>query len=351
MGGSSESMSESTFSGVTRRPTKKDQKRGAPGISVLREARRILKIEADAIRSLISRIDKSFEGALELLCQCSGRVIVTGMGKTGFIARKISATLASTGTPSLYLHPAEAFHGDLGMVKKEDVVLILSYSGQTEEVVRLLSPLKKIGVKVIAVTGDIRSPLAQNADCVLDISVDREACPLGLAPSTSTAASLALGDALALTLSKKKGFREEDFAFLHPGGNLGKRLLKVKDLMRHGKDHAVVSENMPVREALFAITQARAGSCTVVDRGRRLTGIFTDGDLRRQLRENGAAILQTPIGELATKKPLVVHQDRLAAEALHILREKKIDELPVVDDLGKAVGLLDVQDLLKAGFV
>ena len=317
----------------------------------LAEARRILKIEADAIRKLLPRLGASFEEAVELLFECKGRVIVSGMGKAGFIAGKISATLASTGTPSLYLHPAEAFHGDLGRVTEEDRVLLLSHSGETEEIIKLLSPLRKIGVKIVAMTGDPESVLARNVDVVLDISVDREACPLGLAPSTSTAVSLAMGDALALTLSKKKGFREEDFAFLHPGGSLGKKLIKVKDLMRKGKENPVVNHETSVKEALFAITRARAGSCTVVNGSRKLIGIFTDGDLRRSLREKGEKILLTPIGEVATRNPLTVHQDRLAAEALHLLREKKIDELPVVDDQGRAVGLLDIQDLLKAGFV
>lgn len=317
----------------------------------LREARRILRVEADAIRRLIPRVGKNFEAALGLLQECGGRVIVSGMGKTGFIARKISATLASTGTPSLYLHPAEAFHGDLGMVTEKDLILFLSHSGETEEVVRLLSPLKKIGVKIITMTGNLHSPLARNADVALDISIDREACPLGLAPSTSTAVALAMGDALALTLLKKKGFREEDFAFLHPGGNLGRKLLKVRDLMRKGKNHPIVRGNISVKQALFAITRARAGSCSVVDGSRKLIGIFTDGDLRRQLRLNGERILLTKIQDVATRRPLVVHQDRLAAEALHLLRERRIDELPVVDDRGRAVGLLDVQDLLKAGFV
>lgn len=319
--------------------------------AAVREARRILRIESDAIRKLIPHLGWSFKEALELLYQCTGRVIVSGMGKPGFIARKISATLASTGTPSLYLHPAEAFHGDLGRVTKEDVVLLLSQSGETEEMVKMLSPLKKIGVKIIAMTGNLHSPLARNADVVLDISIDREACPLGLAPSASTAVSLALGDALALTLLKKKGFKQEDFAFFHPGGKLGKKLLKVKDLMRKGRDHAVVRENITVKEALFTITRSRAGSCSVVNGSRKLVGIFTDGDLRRQLRRNGERILQVPIRDVATKRPFTVHQDRLAAEALHLLREKKVDEIPVIDDRGRAVGLLDVQDLLKAGFV
>ena len=334
----------SSLAVMTRQPAKKR-------VSLLQGARRILKIESDAIRKLIPRLGPSFEKAVELLFECKSRVIVSGMGKVGFIAGKISATLASTGTPSLYLHPAEAFHGDLGRVTEEDRVLLLSHSGETEEVVKLLSPLKKIGVKIIAMTGNPNSTLAKNADVVLDISVDREACPLGLAPSTSTAVSLAMGDALALTLSKKKGFKEEDFAFLHPGGSLGKKLIKVKDLMRKGKDNPVVNEKTSVKDALFAITSARAGSCTVVNGSRKLVGIFTDGDLRRQLRENGEKILLAPIGEVATRNPLTVRQDRLAAEALHLLRARKIDELPVVDDHGRAVGLLDVQDLLKAGFV
>lgn len=315
------------------------------------EARRILRIEAEAIRRLIPRIGKSFEEALQLLYRCSGRVIVTGMGKTGFIGRKISATLASTGTPSLYLHPAEAFHGDLGMVTEKDQLLILSHSGETEEIVRLLPALKKIGVEMIALTGNPRSTLARNADVVLDISIDREACPLGLAPSTSTAAALAMGDALALTLLKKKGFREEDFALLHPGGNLGRKLLKVRDLMRTGRQVPIVLEKTPIQKALFAITKARAGSCLVTNGSRKLTGIFTDGDLRRHLKENGEKILSRPIRDFATRKPHVIRQDRLAAEALHLIRSKKIDELPVVDAQGRAVGLLDIQDLLKAGFV
>ncbi len=317
----------------------------------VREARRILKTEADAIRRLVPRIGKSFDEALDLLYHCSGRVIVTGMGKAGFIARKISATLASTGTPSLYLHPAEAFHGDLGMVTAEDQVLVLSHSGETEEIVRLLSPLKKIGVKMIALTGNGRSTLAKNAEVVLDISIDREACPLGLAPSTSTAVSLAMGDALALTLSKLKGFQPEDFAMLHPGGDLGRKLLRVKDIMRKGRQAPAVRENTPIKQALFAITRARAGSCTVVNGSRKLVGIFTDGDLRRHLRENGEKILLARVREFATLRPVVIREDRLAAEALHLIREKKIDELPVVDRLGRAVGLLDIQDLVKAGFV
>jgi len=319
--------------------------------SVLKTAREILRIEAKAIERLTQRIGKEFERSVELMASCRGRVIVTGMGKPGFIARKIAATLASTGTPSFFLHPAEAIHGDLGMVTEDDCMIAISNSGETEEIVKLLPTLKRIGVPLIALTSNSQSTLARNADVVLDLGVTREACPLNLAPSASTTASLAMGDALALSLLKKKGFQPEDFAVLHPGGSLGKKLLKVKDLMRTGKHNPVVRSRTTVRKALLAITAARAGSCSVVDRKGKLVGIFTDGDLRRHLRENGEMILKEPVEKLATAKPLSISPDKLAAEALHLLKSRRIDELPVVDRQGRAVGLLDVQDLLKAGFV
>ncbi len=318
---------------------------------ILKTAREVLAMEARAIQNLSRRVGKDFEKAVDRMARCKGRVIVTGMGKPGFIARKIAATLASTGTPSLYLHPAEAVHGDLGMVTEEDVMIAISQSGETEEIVQLVSTVKKLGVPLIALTSSPASTLARYANVVLNLGVTREACPLNLAPSASTTAALALGDALALSLLKQKGFRSEDFALLHPGGSLGKKLLKVKDLMRTGRDHPVVKIKTPVRQVLFAITKARAGSCTVVDPKGKLVGIFTDGDLRRHLRENGEMILNERIENLATLRPISIRKDRLAAEALHILKSKKIDELPVVDEKGRAVGLLDVQDLLKAGFV
>ena len=318
---------------------------------LLKTARGILLMEARAIRALTRRIGKNFEKALDLMARCQGRVVVSGMGKPGFIGRKIAATLASTGTPSLFLHPAEAIHGDLGMVTEKDVMLAISQSGETEEILRMVSTVKKIGVPLIAMTSNPKSPLAKFADVVLDLGVTREACPLNLAPSASTTASLALGDALALCLLKKKGFRPEDFAMLHPGGSLGKKLLKVKDLMRTGKANPVAHYKTPVGKVLFSITEARAGSCTIVNDEGKLVGIFTDGDLRRHLRQNGEMILKKPVKDLATAKPLVIQKERLAAEALHLLKTKKIDELPVVDEKGRAVGLLDVQDLLKAGFV
>ncbi len=314
-------------------------------------AKEVIKIERDALSRLIARIDGHFERACDLILKSKGRVVVTGMGKPGFIAQKVSATLSSTGTPSLFLHPAEALHGDLGRVMKEDVVVAFSNSGQTEEIVKLLPLVKKIGAALIAVTGDRKSPLAQNSDVVLDVSVKKEACPLNLAPTASTTAMLAMGDALALALLEKKGFRTEDFAFYHPGGKLGKQLLlKVKDIMRTGRDNPIVPEKMKIKDVLLRITKARAGSATVVGAGGRLSGIFTDGDLRRHLEE-GELTLDGAVGKVMTRNPVTITENKLAAEALEILRSKKIDEVPVVDSKRRPVGLLDVQDLLKAGIV
>lgn len=317
----------------------------------LETARQVFKIEAQTLERLNRRVGKEFIQAVEKLGACDGRIILTGMGKPGFIARKIAATLASTGSPSFYLHPAEAIHGDLGMVTEKDVMIAISNSGETEEIVKLLSTVKRIGVALIALTSNIKSTLAKHSDIVLDLGVSREACPLNLAPSASTTAALAMGDALAFALSKKKGFQMEDFALLHPGGSLGKQLLRVRDIMRKGKDHPVVRENETLRKTLLKITGARAGCCTIVDAKGRLKGIFTDGDLRRHLREEGASILGQPILRIATRNPVSIQDDKMAAEAIHLLKKKKIDELPVVDVKGRAVGLLDIQDLLKAGLV
>lgn len=312
---------------------------------------RVLKIERDAISSLIGRIDDEFARAVNALYRTKGRVIVTGMGKPGFIAQKISATLSSTGTPSLYLHPAEAHHGDLGRVTKEDIVLALSNSGETEEIIKFLPIIKKIGVKMIALTGNVRSALAKNADYVIDVSVKREACSMGLAPTTSTTAMLAMGDALAVALLEKKGFREKDFAFYHPGGILGKRLLlEVGDIMRKSNENPIVREDERVKDVLLAITRARAGSASVIDRKGRLIGIFTDGDLRRHL-ETDPGLVGRRVKDVMTRKPTVIRKERLAAEAFDIMRSRRIDEIPVVDDKGRPVGLLDVQDILKAGLV
>ncbi|MBU1809314.1 MAG: KpsF/GutQ family sugar-phosphate isomerase, partial [Candidatus Omnitrophica bacterium] len=268
-----------------------------------------------------------------------------------FIAQKISATLSSTGTPSLYLHPAEALHGDLGRVTREDLILALSNSGETEEIIKFLPIIKKIGVKLVSMTGGLRSTLARFSDYVLDTSVKREACPLGLAPTTSTTVMLALGDALALALLDKKGFKEKDFAFYHPGGILGKRLLlTVGDIMRKGHESPVVRQNMKVKQVLLTITKSRAGSASVIGRGGKLVGIFTDGDLRRHLETN-PRLIECEVKYAMTKNPTCITKERLAAEAFDILRSKRIDELPVVDNKKRPVGLLDVQDILKAGLV
>ena len=314
-------------------------------------ARQVIRIERDALTDLISRVDSRFEKACELILKSKGRVVVTAMGKPGFIAQKISATLSSTGTPSLFLHPAEALHGDLGRVMKEDVVVAFSNSGQTEEILKLLPGVRKIGAKLIAFTGNARSPLARQSDVVLNVSVKKEACPLNLAPTASTTAMLALGDALALALLDKKGFKAEDFAFYHPGGILGKKLLlKVSQIMRTGAGNPIVPGTIKVRDVLYRITRARAGSATITDDRGRLTGIFTDGDLRRHLR-SGGDLLGRPVSEVMTKNPVTIRDDRLAVEALELLRTRKIDEVPVVSVGKKPVGLLDVQDLLKAGIL
>lgn len=317
----------------------------------LYEARKVLSIEAQAIRLASKRLGLEFNRAIEILFHCDGRVIVTGMGKGGIIGRKISATLASTGTPSLFLHSAEAIHGDLGRVTKDDVVVAISNSGETEEVIRFLPLIKKMGVKLISLTGHAGSTLAKYSDIVLDVSVKREACPLGLAPTASTTVMLAIGDAIAVCLLKKKGFKEEDFAFYHPGGTLGKKLLlKVEDIMRKGRANPVVSLGASVKDVLFDITEARAGAASVVDKKGKLCGIFTDGDLRRHL-EKDERIISKKVRDVMTKDPITLSRDCLASEALRILKEKRIDELPVVDKKGFPVGMLDVQDLLKAGLV
>ena len=315
------------------------------------KAKEVLRAEAKAIQDLIRRIDSNFEKAVRLILKSKGRVIVTGMGKPGFIAQKISATLSSTGTPSLYLHPAEALHGDLGRVTKKDCLIAISSSGETEEIIRLLPIIKRIGAVLISMVGSTNSTLARNSDCVLDVSIKKEACPLGLAPTTSTTVMLAMGDALSIALQEKKGFKVEDFALYHPGGNLGKRLLlRVGDIMRKENANPVVKEDKLVKDVLLKITQARAGSASVVDKKGILKGIFTDGDLRRHLRAEGD-ITNKKINEVMTRNPITVYSDMMAIDALEILQSKKIDEIPVIDKKGKPIGLLDVQDLLKAGLV
>ena len=313
-------------------------------------AKEVLALEARAIQGLIERIDEAFERAVALILNCKGRVVVTGLGKAGIIGQKVSATLASTGTPSLWFHPAEALHGDLGRVIKDDILIMLSNSGETEEIVRLIDPIKKIGSPIIAITGNKDSTLARNCDLLLDMGRISEACPLGLAPSASTTAMLALGDALALTVLKNRDFGPEKYAFYHPGGALGRRLLRVQEVMRTGPHNPIISQEKTVREALFAITEARAGAVSVIDEEGRLAGIFTDGDLRRHLQAEPNVDAEV-LRNVMTKKPKTLRPECLASEALRILKENKIDELPVIDDEGRPIGMVDVQDILDVELV
>ena len=317
----------------------------------LKEARELIRIEAQAIKNLSSRINANFAKAIDIISKCRGRVIVSGMGKTGIIGRKIAATLSSTGTPSIWMHSAEAVHGDLGQVTRNDVLIIISYSGETDETKKLLPLIRKIGSEIIAITGNPKSTLAKFSDIDLDVSVKKEGCPLELAPMASTTATLAMGDAIAACLIAKKGFRREDFAFYHPGGSLGRRLLlKVEDLMRKGPRFPTIEDDAPVKKVLLAITKARCGSACVLNKKGKFVGIFTDGDLRRRL-ESDQQLLDRKVKDVMTKNPTTISKDKLAQEALRILQDKKIDELPVVDSKDKLVGLLDVQDILKAGLV
>ena len=318
------------------------------------DAQKVLQLEADAILSLIPRVDEHFDAAINLILSCPGRVVVTGMGKSGIIGHKIAATLASTGTPALFLHPAEGIHGDLGMVTGSDVVLALSNSGETNEVLNILPSLRRIGAKLIAMVGNPHSTLAQNADVVLDVGVDKEACPLGLAPTSSTTAALAFGDALALALIPRHNFTANQFAVFHPGGSLGRRLLLTVDAVMHkDAENPVVSGSTTVQEALFVITDKGLGAVSVVDEGGRLLGLLTDGDIRRGLRK-GVDFLQRPVTELMTQSPLTITREKLAAEGLHIMeshKPKPITVLPVVDAERHVVGLLHMTDLLRQGVV
>jgi arabinose-5-phosphate isomerase len=317
-------------------------------MDIKKRAQEIIKIEAEALGDLANKINANFVKAVKIILNGQGRVIITGMGKPGIIGKKIAATLASTGTPALFLHPAEAVHGDLGMILQEDIVIAISNSGETEEMIKIIPLIKKIGCQLIAMTGNLVSTLAKNSDLVLDVSVEEEACSLGLAPTASTTAALAMGDALAIVLLDKKGFKTQDYAFLHPGGELGKKLLiKVKDVMRKGGKNSIIEINKTLLEAVNKITHKKSGAVTVVDDNGKLKGIFTDGDLRRvYVKYQDKNIAKLKIKDVMTKAPVFLNQDKLAVDALSIMQAKKIDELPVVDDNGIIAGMLDVQDLL-----
>ncbi|HRV08297.1 MAG TPA: KpsF/GutQ family sugar-phosphate isomerase [Acidobacteriota bacterium] len=308
-------------------------------------ARRILEIEADAIRRLAGRLGPDFESAVELLASTQGRVVTSGMGKSGIICRKIAATLSSTGTPSLFLHPAEAVHGDLGMLARGDTVLVVSNSGETQELIRLLNTIKRLGLPLIAMVGNLQSTLAAHADVVLDISVDREACLFGLAPTASTTAALALGDSLAMVLSRKKGFRLEEFARLHPGGKLGKRLAKVQDLMHVGDSIPRVSRETPMDEVIYEMSRKGLGITAVTDDGGRLVGVISDGDLRRLLQRDREGLLQRTAEQCMTPNPVTIPPAEMAAKALDLLERRKITSLMVVDETARLIGVLHLHDL------
>jgi arabinose-5-phosphate isomerase len=309
-------------------------------------ARKVLQTEAAAILDLVGRIDERFEQAVRLLLDCRGKVIVTGMGKSGIICHKIAATLTSTGTPAIFLHPADAFHGDLGMIQADDVVLALSYSGETDEMVRLLERIKRLGAKLIALTGDLASTLGQKADVALDCRVSEEACPMNLVPTASTTAALALGDALAMTLLTAKGFRQEDFANLHPGGKLGKRLMRADEVMHRGEQLPVVTVSALMPEVIHTISSKAIGMTCVVDERGALVGVITDGDLRRQMAKGGD-VLRLAAAEVMTRNPITIAPSTLAVEILLILETRKITSVIVADAQGAVQGVVHLHDLWR----
>jgi arabinose-5-phosphate isomerase len=313
-------------------------------------ARKVLQTEAEAILALVERLDGRFEQAVNLLLECRGRVIVTGMGKSGIICRKIAATLSSTGTPALFLHPAEAIHGDLGVLQSDDVVVALSYSGETEEVLRLLETIKRLGARLIAITGVETSTLGRAADVVLDCRVSEEACPLNLVPTASTTAALALGDALAMTLLVAKGFRQEDFANLHPGGKLGKRLMRAEQLMTGGDRVPLVGADTEIPKVIYEISSKGLGMTCVVDAGGRLVGIITDGDLRRHM-SGSTNLLERRADDVMTPNPVTIRVDTLAAEALHLLEQRKITAVIVADGDRRVLGVVHLHDLWRTEMI
>lgn len=318
-------------------------------------AKKVLKIEADAVAALISRIDDSFEKAVDVILGCEGRVVVTGMGKSGLIGKKIASTLASTGTPALFLHPAEGVHGDLGMVTKGDAIIALSNSGETEELSRMLPAFKRLGIKIISLTGNPDSTLAKNSDVVINVGVAEEACPLGLAPTASTTATLAMGDALAVALLEQRGFKEDDFACFHPGGALGKRLLlHVRDLMHTGNAVPTVSEDTLVKDAIYEISSKKLGITSVLDGAGTMVGIISDGDLRRWMEKAekaGESLLTKKAAEIMTKNSKQIGKDALAAEAVAIMEKFSITSLFILDEQRRPEGVIHLHDLLRAGVV
>jgi arabinose-5-phosphate isomerase len=311
----------------------------------------VLDIEARAVQALVQRLDGGFTEAVDLLYDCKGKVVVSGMGKSGLIGQKIAATLASTGTPSFFLHPAEGLHGDLGMLARGDVLITISNSGETQEILQLLPFMERMGIPVMAIVGRMSSTLAKNSTVALDVSVAEEACPMGLAPTASTTATLAMGDALAVALLEKRGFKEQDFAQFHPGGTLGRRLLvKVRDVMHVGKELPQVRDTVSASEAILEMSAKKLGMTTVVDQVGALTGIITDGDLRRFLQQGGD-FSNTTAGSLASHDPKLIGPDELAAKAVEMMERYSITTLVVADTTERIVGVVHLHDLLKHGIV
>lgn len=320
--------------------------------NILDIAKKVLKIESDAVFALTEKLNSSFEKAVDMIYQSKGRVVVTGIGKSGLVGKKIASTLSSTGTPAFFLHPAEASHGDLGMVTSDDVIIAISNSGETEELVGLIPFLKRFNVGLISMAGNPDSTLSKAADVTLDISVKEEACPLGIVPTASTTAAIAMGDAVAVALLIKRGFNEEDFAFFHPGGSLGKKLfIKVKDLMHAGDALPAVSPDVSMTAAVMEISSKRLGVTMVTDTDNMILGIVTDGDLRRGIERWGKAFFDMKAGEVMTKDPQAISEDELAAKALSIMESRSITSLVVPDAEGRAKGIIHLHDILKKGIV
>ncbi len=316
--------------------------------NILSAARKVLSIEEQSLIELKERLGAEFVSAVKLLLSSKGRVVFAGMGKSGLVCRKIAATFASTGTPALFMHPAEGGHGDLGMLVRGDILVAVSNSGETEEMIRILPAVKRLGIPVICMTGKVNSTMARKADVVLDISVTEEACPLGLAPTASTTVTMALGDAMAVALLEVRGFTEEDFALFHPGGALGRRLLSVGDVMHTGDDIPKVSYDVPVREAIFEITSKKLGFTTVVDARDHLVGVITDGDLRRLMERETEPLTQTAT-KVMTRNPKIISKESLAAKALQIMETHSITSLVVGEGPGRIEGVIHLHDILKAG--
>ena len=320
--------------------------------NILDIAKKVLKTEAEAIFALIERLGSNFEKAVESIYECKGRVVVTGMGKSGLVGKKIAATLASTGTPAFFLHPAEAGHGDLGMVTSRDVLLAISNSGETEEIVRLIPFLKRFNLRLVSITGNPNSTLSRAADVNLDVSVKEEACPFGIVPTASTTATMAIGDAMAVALLVKKGLKEEDFAFFHPGGSIGKKLLiTVKDLMHKGDAIPKVSIGTPMSKAVIEMSSKRLGHAIILDNNDRVAGIITDGDVRRGLEKWAGKLFELTAEEVMSRNPKTISEEELAAKALSIMEKHSITALIVSDRDGRAIGIIHLHDILKQGIV